>query len=199
VARLRASVVGYYDLLGYDNLLAASGWDAVKLTANVQDEISSPPHNVKYDPTPDDASLPHPPKTSIACWFETSVDPLQYGWSYLSCSDNAFEGYITSRGYQCDSWYESYGSGEFTWSDLVSEIDAGRPLMFLVDTDADSSTDHFVPVFGYDDRGAGGRSLSWRPPPRPLWHLPRPSPLSSNRPRLAVGPQESKIPLSLGR
>ena len=147
------SIVGYYDVLGYSNLFDAEGWDAVKLTANVQDQISSPAHNAKYDPHPDDPNLPVPPNTSLACWFRTSVN-LQYGWSYLSYSDDAFEGYGQYRGYECDSWYESFAA--LTWTEFVGEIDAGRPLMFLVDTNGDGGTDHFVPVFGYDDRGAGG-------------------------------------------
>jgi len=45
-----ASIMGYYDVHGYSNLFDASGWDAVKQTANVQDQISSPAHNAKYDP-----------------------------------------------------------------------------------------------------------------------------------------------------
>ena len=152
-----ASVIGYYDLHGFPNLYDASGWEQVKMTDNVKDHISSPAHNAKYDPTPDDPTLPVPPNTSIACWYRTSVDPLQYGWSYLSRSDDAFEGYLTYRGYECDSWYESYASGQFTWNDLVTEINASRPVMFLVDTNGDGATDHFVPVFGYDDRGATGK------------------------------------------
>jgi hypothetical protein len=64
-------------------------------------------------------------------------------------------GYITNRGYQCTAWNENYG--QFTWQDLVSEVGAGRPMMFLVDTDGNGGTDHFVPVFGYDDRGTGGK------------------------------------------
>ena len=150
-----ASVIGYYDLHGFDNLFPDSGWDAVKLTTNVKDQISSPAHNAKYDPTPDNSSLSVPPNTSIACWFRTSVSPSQYGWSYLSYADDAFAGYITNCGYQCTAWNENYG--QFTWQDLVSEVGAGRPMMFLVDTDGNGGTDHFVPVFGYDDRGTGGK------------------------------------------
>lgn len=37
-----------------------------------------------------------------------------------------------------------------TWEALVAEINAGRPVMFGVDTDADGMADHAVPVFGYD-------------------------------------------------
>jgi len=150
-----ASIIGYYDLNGFGSLFDAAGWDNVKLTANVKDQISSPAHNAKYDPHPDDPNLPVPPNTSIACWFRTSVN-LQYGWSYLSYSDDALREYAEYRGYECTSWYESYAGGAFTWQDLVDEIDAGRLLMFLVDTNADGTTDHFVPVFGYDDRGVDG-------------------------------------------
>jgi len=151
------SVIGYYDLQGYDGLYDVSGWSDVKLTNNVKHHISSPEHNAKYDPTPDNAGLPVPENTSLACWFRTSVDPLQYGWSYLSRADDSFEGFADYRGYVCESSYEYFGTQDyrFNWGDLVAEIDAGRPMMFLIDTDGNGGTDHFVPVFGYDDRGSG--------------------------------------------
>ena len=143
------SIMGYWDLRGYENLFSVSGWDNVKLTANVQQHISSDAHNAKYDPTPD-AAGPIPPFTSIACWFQTSMDPLQFGWSYLSRADNAFFGYAGYCGYTFTAWNAAYGT-QFAWSDLAAEIDAGRPMMFLVDSNGDGDTDHFVPVFGYDD------------------------------------------------
>lgn len=43
------------------------------------------------------------------------------------------------------------GDGLGTWEALVAEIDAGRPVMFGVDSDADGKADHAVPVFGYDE------------------------------------------------
>lgn len=140
------SIIGYWDLHGYPNLFTAAGWDNVKLTANVQDQISSPAHNAKYDSTPD-APGTAPPSTSIADWFQTSVDPLAFGWSSLGYSDDAFVGYAAYRGYTFSSSFLSYPS--LTWESLTAEIDAGRPLMFLVDTTGDNTTDHFVPVFGY--------------------------------------------------
>lgn len=145
-----ASIIGYYDLNGYDSLFDASGWDNVRLTANVRDEISSPAHNAKYDPHPD-AAGPAPPDTSIADFFHTS-EGLPKGSSYLSYADDVFIGYANHRGYNdWNAWNESYASGVFTWADLTNEIDNNRPMMFLVDTNGDNSTDHFVPVIGYDD------------------------------------------------
>ncbi|MDY6901512.1 MAG: hypothetical protein SWZ49_26055, partial [Cyanobacteriota bacterium] len=76
-----ASVLGYWDLFGFSNIFDADGND-VYLTSQVQDQISSPEHNAKYNPTPDNPNLPTPAFTSIADWFRTSVDPLNYGWSY---------------------------------------------------------------------------------------------------------------------
>ena len=144
------SLIGYYDLLGFSGLFDAEGWESVKLTANVQDQISSPTHNAKYDPTPDNASLPVPEKNSLASWFDTSVGTLQYGWSYLSRADDVFEGYAAYRGYECDARLKSYLT--LTWEAFTAEIDAGRPVMFLVDSDGNGGSDHFVSVFGYDDR-----------------------------------------------
>nr|WP_321400535.1 C39 family peptidase [uncultured Desulfobacter sp.] len=146
-----ASIFGYYDLSGYDSLFDASGWDEVKLTSNVKDEISSPAHNAKYDPHPD-AVGPDPPDTSIADFFHTSENQ-PYGWSYLSEADDAFREYASYRGYDdWAAWNESFSRGEFTWDDFTNEIDNGRPMMFLIDTDGNGGTDHFVPVFGYNDQ-----------------------------------------------
>jgi hypothetical protein len=150
-----ASVFGYWDLHGYGNLFDASGQDLF-LTANVQDQISSPAHNAKYDFTPDNPNLPAPPDTSIADYFHTSEGSLGYGWSFQSDAPEAFSGYAAYRGYDFSSSDEYFYSG-FTWDLFTSEIDAGRPVLFLVDTGGTGSTDHFVPVFGYDDRGAAGR------------------------------------------
>jgi hypothetical protein len=143
------SVLGYWDLHGYDNLYDASGWAAVSQTSNVKSHISSDAHNAAYDPHPDVGSVPQLQWSSIADWFQTSVNQ-PYGWSYLSRSDVAFEGYANYRGYAFDSWYTGRDQTAF-----MAEIDLGNPLMFLVDTDADNSTDHFVPVFGYDKRDDG--------------------------------------------
>jgi hypothetical protein len=149
-----ASVFGYWDVLGYGDYFDASGWDQLRYTFYVKDEISSPAHNAKFDPTPDNPSLPVPPQTSIADFFHTSQDPLGYGWTYLSYVETGMEAYASLRGRPLDAWTVTAGST--TWQTLVNEIDAGHPSVFLVDTNGDSVTDHFVPVLGYDDRGDEG-------------------------------------------
>lgn len=149
-----ASLIGYWDLHGYPNLFDAAG-PQVFYTPNVQDQISSPAHNAKYDPTPDNPNLPTPPSTSIADFFHTSQDPLGYGWTYNFYADSAFTGYAAYRGYHFSA-FDEYFYGDLSWNTFTSEIDAGRPVMFIVDTSGTGSTDHAIPVIGYEDRGAGG-------------------------------------------
>lgn len=163
-----ASIIGYYDLHGYDSLFDASGWDEVRLTSNVQDEISSLEHNTMYDPDPDLPGTP-PPDTSIADFFHTSENK-PYGWSWLSDSDDAFEGYANYKGYSdWNAWYERYDS--FTWDDLTTQIDNNNPVMFLVDRDANGATDHFVPVLAYnDDTREYGCYTTWSESETISWH-----------------------------
>lgn len=149
-----ASILGYWDINGYGNIFDATG-DDVFLTSNVKDHISSPAHNAKYDPTTN-APWPAPEPDSIASFFRTSVDPLRYGWSYNRFADDAFMGYADHRGYDFFATQSSVFDG-FSWDQFVSEINSQRPSLFLVDTNSDGSTDHFVPAIGYDDRGALGR------------------------------------------
>jgi hypothetical protein len=153
------SVMGYWDLHGYPNLFNASGWDAVSQTANVQDQISSPAHNAKYDPTPDDPNLPVPAKTSIADYLGTSKDPLGFGSTYTSNIIGGMTSYASSRGYASTATQYTYIAGliSLTWSKLKSEINAGRPMVFNVDSDGNGTNDHSIPVIAYDDRGSGGK------------------------------------------
>lgn len=147
-------VFGYYDLNGYPNFFSASG-SAVYSTANVQDEISSPAHNAKYDPHPDvsDSILPVPPSTSIADWFGTSVGPLGAGDSWWYNASVAVAGYAAYKGYTFTGTDTDFDS---TWPTLVNEVNHCRPMLFFVNSGS-GVPDHIVPVFGYDDRGAGGQ------------------------------------------
>jgi len=149
-----ASVLGYWDLRGYPKFLDAEGWDQVRFTWEVRDHIASPAHEAKYGPTPDNPNLPHPAPDSLAGFLGTSLDPLGYGWTWLSQMEPGIEGYASFRGHEVDAW--SAWVGTIGWEDIVHEIDAGRPMVFLVDTEGDGITDHFVPILGYDDRGEEG-------------------------------------------
>jgi len=119
-----ASILGYYDLNGYGNLFSVSGWEDVRSTISVREEISSSAHNAKYDSNPDDSGLAAPEDTSIADFFHTSEGSLNYGWSYNSYTDSVFEDYALFKGYDSFDAYRVPWSG-FSWEDLILEIDEG--------------------------------------------------------------------------
>jgi hypothetical protein len=164
-----ASIFGYWDLHGYPNLFDASG-AAVFLTGNVQDQISSPEHNAKYDSNPDNSALPDPPDTSIADYLQTSEGNLPYGGTYVDNIAAGIMGYAAYRGYDfAASEITAYdysnnsfnflpGQYEDLWARLVAEISAGRPVLLDVDCcHGDGIPDHSIPVLGFDVRADGSR------------------------------------------
>jgi hypothetical protein len=147
-----ASIIGYWDLHGYENLFDASGWEEVRYTENVQEHISSTAHNLKYDPIPDDPNLPTPPDTSLADFMHTSEWGLNMGWTYLSSIDSALRDYPSFMGYTFTSQYF-----QASWDYYTVEIDAGNPVLLNVDAIGnDSSVDHSMAGIGYEDRGEDG-------------------------------------------
>jgi hypothetical protein len=152
-------VVGYWDMHGYPNLIAG---DSSTQTASVDSAIASTEHYNDYSLPLDDNSTgiladrstlggAHA-NNSIADWMHTSwsSDGMLYGWSDFSRVDDAIDSYCNWKGYPSfTTTNEAWGA--FTWNDFKTEIDAGRPMVFLVDSDANGTTDHFVPAIGYDD------------------------------------------------
>lgn len=174
-------VMGYWDLHGYSNLFNAQG-NNLYLTANVLDEISSPAHNAKYDPTPDNPNLPVPPKTSIADFLLTSADmfgrPLgEPGGTWPDRAKPGIEDYASYKHYSFQATSFRIGSGLLTedqlWPVIVAEIDAGRPTLLNVDSSGDGSVDHSVVAIGYEDRGINGKWYAcydtWSEQETPVW------------------------------
>lgn len=126
-----ASLMGYWDQMGYEGLLGVSGWDQVKLTSNVSAELDI-----------------------LADYLKTNSS----GWTQSNNVPPGLEAYaLNEGGYEFESanhYFSSLHPNELP-SLVMSEIDAGRPLMFLVDTDQNGSSDHFVPVFGYEESDGG--------------------------------------------
>ena len=146
-----ASIIGYWDLHGFPSLFDASGAD-VFLTEAVKDQISSPEHNARYDPIPDDPTQPQT-WSSIADFMHTSEGDLIMGATRSSKVPIGISEYAASRGYIFDAWSNHDGLSAM-WADLVAEIDEGHPLIFGVDVTGNGMPDHAAPVLGYDIRGA---------------------------------------------
>jgi hypothetical protein len=163
-------VIGYYDGQGFPSLIPG---DASTQTSAVSQAIAtgsgaathysdySQPIDSSPGPLLDDKSEPpsgdEHPSDCLADFMQTSWSSRNnyYGWAWFSDADNCLLGYVnyvnTAYGaaYQAASWNETWGG--FTWTKFKAEIDADRPMVFLVDTDANGSTDHFVTAIGWRD------------------------------------------------
>jgi hypothetical protein len=165
-------VVGYYDTLGYRRLIPG---DADSQTGAVNQAIASggnssnpnPPgaeeHYEDYaspqDYSPDlladdyitQGRAAHA-DNCIADYMDTSKSTRNnyYGWSWSSDVGPSFVSYVNQQNYLYSPSYQQYSmSGTLTWGVLTTEIDNGRPMVFLVDSDGNGGTDHFVTIVGY--------------------------------------------------
>lgn len=168
-----ATLVGYWDQRGYGDLFDAVTAEEVRLTGNVQDQISSPEHNAKYDPRPDDETLPTPETTSIAGFMGTSIDWLDYGATDIDRIAYGLEGYAAFRGYDFDASTEWFSTG--TAARFVDEIMAERPVLLVVDL---GWATHCIPAIGFEDRGEEGlwyaAYTTWSESETPIWEEFRP-------------------------
>ena len=157
-------VLGYYDGLNCAALIPGS---AVTQTTAVNMAIANGMHYNDYSLPIDDDETGLQPDASyyggahesncLADFMETSwyASSNIYGWSRLNKVDNSMRDYVDlinaqhGLSYSCSSWDETWGM--FTWDDFTDEINAGRPMVFLVDTDGDDATDHFITAIGYRD------------------------------------------------
>jgi hypothetical protein len=153
-------VLGYYDMHGFANLIPGSSSTqttpvntAIASTENY-DDYASPEDNY---PTllPDKSELPTGDEHINNCiadymFTSQSYSSNYYGWSWSSDIGPAWLDYIY---YDTDPNYTGvcspYDFVSFPWDSLVNNVNNNHPMVFLVDTDGDGSTDHFICVVGY--------------------------------------------------
>lgn len=160
-------VIGYWDSHGFDALVSG---DAYTQTTAVNEMIASEGPDSNYtdycepiDYYPDlFPDLSEPPlgdehaDECVADYMDTSQSYYdnRYGWSWFSDVGVAMEGYsrqVLGPGDDyvfTENLYMLWDSS-LNWNRFRTEIDAGRPMVLLVDTDGDDSTDHFVAAVGY--------------------------------------------------
>ena len=156
-------VLGYWDSHGFDDLVSGN---ALTQTPDVDAMIASTENYDDYcvpidsPPTllPD---LSEPPAgdehadNSLADFMKTSQSAHDnyYGWSWFNHMDDALSGYVELVAPAYFTSVQNWYFNDFSWEAFKAEIDAGRPPVFLVDTDGDGYTDHFVPAIGYSEDG----------------------------------------------
>ncbi|MHC4665006.1 MAG: hypothetical protein ACYS9T_03485 [Planctomycetota bacterium] len=187
-------VIGYYDGQGYDDLIPGS---ASTQTADVDQAIasggdSSNPNPPGSEEHYEDYSRPEDSSPTlltddyitqartahgdncIADYMDTSKSTRDnyYGWSWSTDMGPSFISYVNQQNPSYNPSYQQYYMGTtLTWGVLTTEIDNDRPMIFLVDTDADGSTDHSVTVVGYRDTPSQqyGCLDTWPPPDVVRW------------------------------
>lgn len=157
-------VLAYWDGNGFGNLVSGS---AATQTAAVNEMIASQENYDDYcepldyswrDPQPldDKSELPVGDEHTgncVADFMQTSQSYYNnyYGWSYFSRVDDALRDYVALVEPEYSTTVTNQYWGTLTWASYRAEIDAGRPVVFLVDTDGNGGTDHFVTAIGYND------------------------------------------------
>lgn len=162
-------VLGYYDMHACDYLYAGNAamqTDQVNQGIASQGGTGSPRHYEDYS-LPMDSGTPtiqadkseqpvgsRHPNDSVADFMRTSWSAAgnRYGWSWSSDIGPAFTGYVNLRNpIYMPACRQYYMGGSLTWAVLKQQIDNDRPMVFLVDSDGDGYTDHFVTIVGYND------------------------------------------------
>jgi len=162
-------VVGFWDLVGPDLVPGDAATQTSDVNAMIADDSNYPVCGAANSDHYQDYSCPidYSPDlftdrsetggahadNCVADYMHTSQSAYgnRYGWSWFSDIPPSFLGYIDQVAPGLDPVVENYDYGMFTFEDYKNEIDNLRPVVFLVDTDGDGSTDHFVTGIGYDD------------------------------------------------
>jgi hypothetical protein len=101
-----------------------------------------------------------------------SKDGNFYGWAWSNKIAPSFTSYVdlmnSGYGKTCTQYMMN---STLTWGLLTAEIDAGRPMVFLVDSNGNGGTDHFVTIVGYSDSPAQqyGCLDTWYPASQVRW------------------------------
>lgn len=151
-------VIGFYDEQGY-GLIPGS---AITQTEAVDQVIASNNNLWDYG-DPEDAypilrvddyiTSKRPPHQNDCladfALISRSTNNNYFGWGWARDIGPAFVSFVNSKSQAYSPNFQVYQP--MTWNVLMTEIDKGRPMLFLVDVDANGQSDHFVTVIGYRD------------------------------------------------
>ncbi len=171
-------VIGYYDTHGYSWLIpgdastqttdvneAIASENTPSGSSNHYDDYSSPIDNYP-DLFPDLSAAPvgdEHVSNSIADFMYTSFSSQsnRYGWSWSNHVGPALVNYVHLKQPAAAASYTNLWWGDSLWSQYQAEINANRPVVFLVDSSGDGNTDHFITGIGYDEVGGVKKYATW--------------------------------------
>ena len=79
-------------------------------------------------------------------WSSTGI---RYGGSWSNMVSPAFTQYVAAICTGASATSTVYAGPSLTWTLVKQQMDAARPMVFLVDSSGDGRTDHFVTIVGY--------------------------------------------------
>ena len=169
-------VVGYYDGNGWPDLIPG---DATSETVAVDQAMCS--HGTADQPASyEDYALPKETSAGqlltdksqtgdahvsdcVADFMHTSwsADGVAYGGSYSSMVGPGFVNYVKAKYPGCTPTAATLSGTNLTWEKVKVELNAGRPMVFLVDSSGDGMTDHFVTIVGYRESNGYAEYGCW--------------------------------------
>lgn len=162
-------VIGFWDKVGPDLVPGDASTQTAAVNAMIADDSQHPICGQPYSDHYQDYACPidyspdlYPDRSEtggahtdncVADYMKTSQSLYynRYGWSWLSHVPSGFLGYVNQVAPGITPVVNNYDYWSFTFENYKNEIDQLRPVVLLVDTDGDGSTDHFVTGIGYDD------------------------------------------------
>jgi hypothetical protein len=155
-------VLGYWDGHGYPDIVAGA---ATTQTTAVDSMIASSGHYEDYSKPLDyyPNMVPDGSETNVGgCHLSNSIGDFMktsqsvegnyWGWTWSSDIDNGVDGYLGYAAPQYTGSAQNVYWSSMTWNRLCQEIDSNHPALFLVDTDGNNGSDHFVTVIGYGEK-----------------------------------------------
>jgi uncharacterized membrane protein len=167
-------VLGYWDSNGYDELVKGPQGNEMFQSDEANAMIASENHVRDYvypldgwvekdgtlvwvDVKPDKSELGGATDDDCLADFmhtSRSKDGLVYGQSFVDMVDDALVDYTE---WASDGSYRGTASvlreRSLEWEEVQAEIDAARPMVFVIDWNGDGATDHLVTVLGYCEVG----------------------------------------------
>ena len=171
-------VVGYYDGHGWPDLIPG---DATGETTDVDQAICShgsasqpqsfedyalPEETVAGQVLADKSAAPAGDEHASNCvadFMHTSwsAEGLPYGGSFSNKVGPGFSGYVKSKYPDSAPAVTTYSGSNLTWTLVKQEMTASRPMVFLVDSNGDGMTDHFVTAVGYRETNGYPEYACW--------------------------------------
>ncbi len=164
-------VIGYWDTHGYSSLVPGdASTQTIEADAMMADDSESPvcggpafDHYQDYSCPIDNSGtglISDRSETGathvdncVADFMRTSRSAIgnYYGWSWLSDVPDAFTLYADMVAPALNPYADSRWYYSISFEEYQAQIDAGYPVVLLVDTDGNGGTDHFITGIGYND------------------------------------------------